>query len=194
MKLLRICLIYFVLPAALLAQTAATTNLLNQLNKEAQAATDPETKSLASDFGGKAAELSKSLGNNPEAQKQLESALAAVLGNKGPAAVDGLHKLSRAKLTPDQMRMSKEVYNLGSAYLVKKNFGSLEGSQGEVGQLVGALRKGSAKEAVPPLKKLGQNADLTPPQKDLLSSVMDSYAPGLKRVGEGLKGVPGLKN
>lgn len=193
MKPLSCCILLMSLPFVAMAQSPVTTNLVEQLKRESQTAADPEMKSLAGDLGTKAAALSKSLGDNQEGQKQLESALSAVVGNKGPAAVQGLQKLSQAKLTPEQTRLSKEVYNVGSAYLVKKNFGSLEGSQGEVTQVVSALRKGSATEALPPLKKLGQNATLTQPQKDLLSSVADSYAPGLKRVGEGLKGLPGLR-
>jgi hypothetical protein len=95
-------------------------------------------------------------------------------------------------LTPEQTRLSKDVYNLGSAYVVKRNFGSLQGSQGEVNQIVTALRKGNTTEALPPLKKIGQNATLTPPQKELLSSLTERYAPGLKRASEGLKSIPGL--
>ena len=187
-------LVLLALPLMAFGQTATTTNLLDQLKRESEAATDPELKSLSNDFSTKAAQLSKSLGTNTDAQKQLDSALTAVLGNKGPAAVEGLQKLTSAKLTPEQTKLSKEVYNLGGAYLVKKNFGTLEGSQTEVSQVVSSLRKGTPAQALPPLKKIGQNATLTQPQKDLLSSMVNNYAPGLKRAGDSLKSIPGLKN
>ena len=179
-------------PAALIAQTPAVTNAVAALKQEAQTATDAETKSLAGDLGTKVGALSKSLGNNPDTQKQLESAVGAVLGNKGLAAIEGFQKLSTAKLTPDQTKLAKDVYNTGSAYVVKKNFGSLEGSQTEVSQVVAAVRKGNATEALPPLKKIGQNANLTQPQKDLVSSLTQQYAPGLKKAADGLKSLPGL--
>ena len=178
---------------AALGQSTGITNAVTALKNEAQAATDAETKSLASDFGTKVASLSKSLEGKPGAQKQLESAVNAVLGNKGPAAIEGLQKLASAKFTPEQTRLAKETYNLGSAYVVKKNFGSLDGSQSEVSQIVAALRNGKTMEAMPPLKKIGQNATLTQPQKDLLASLTERYAPGLKKAGEGLKSLPGLK-
>jgi hypothetical protein len=192
MKYLSLCLL---LSAASLgmAQTPAITNAVASLKQEAQAAADAETKSLTSDLSTKVLALSKSLEGNPSAQKQLESAVNAVLGNKGPAAIEGFHKVASAKLTPDQTRLAKDVYNVGSAYVVKKNFGSLEGSQAEGSQVVTALSKGSAAEALPSLKKIGQNATLTQPQKDIVASVTGRYAPGLQKAGEGLKSLPGLK-
>ena len=193
MKHLIFTLFVMAAPLCALGQSTAVTNAVTALKKEAQATADAETKSLANDFGAKVVALSKSLQGNPGAQKQLESAVNAVLGNNGPAALEGLGKLASAKFTPEQSRMAKDVYNLGSAYVVKRNFGSLEGSQSEVSQIVTALRKGNTMEAVPPLKKIGQNATLTQPQKDLLASLTDRYAPGLKKAGEGLKSLPGFK-
>lgn len=193
MKHLILCLLFATAQWTVMAQTAALTNAVTSLKKEAQSTGDAETQALAGDLGTKTLALSKSLEGNPEAQKQLEGAVSALLGDKGPAAIEGFQKLSTAKLTPDQTRLAKDVYNTGSAYVVKKNFGSLEGSQTEVSQVVTALRKGSATEALPPLKKIGQNANLTQPQKDLVASLTERYAPGLKKASEGLKSLPGLK-
>ena len=186
--------LFLAAPLALLAQTTSPgiTDAVAALKQEAQTATDAETKSLAGDLSAKVGALSTSLQGNPTAQKQLESAVGALLGNKAPAALDGLQKLSTAKLTPDQTKLAKDVYNTGSAYVVKKNFGSLEGSQTEVSQVVTALRKGSATDALPPLKKIGQNANLTQPQKDLVASLTERYAPGLKKASDSLKSIPGL--
>jgi hypothetical protein len=176
-----------------MAQSAALTNALTALKTESQSAADDQTKSLANELGTKASALSKSLEGNAAAQKQLDTAMNAVLGQNGPAAINALQSLTAAKLTPEQTRLTKDVYNVGSAYVVKKNFSSLEGSQIEVNQVVAALRKGSATEALPPLKTLGQKATLTQPQKDMVASLTDKYAPGLKKASEGLKSLPGLK-
>jgi hypothetical protein len=168
----------------------AVATALDDLNKAS--AGNPEMKSLSSDFGSKVSALSKSLGSNPQMQGQLESVVKSLMGDKGAASLAGLQKLTKAKLTPDQTRIAKDVYNTGSAYLVQKNFGSLEGSQTEVSHVVNSLRKGSYAESLPALKKIGQNANLTQPQKDLISSLADQYAPGLKKAGDALKGIPGL--
>ncbi|HZO51410.1 MAG TPA: hypothetical protein VFB63_01770 [Bryobacteraceae bacterium] len=193
MKNLVLCLLLVAVQFTALAQSATLSNAVAQLKSESQSAADEQTKSLASELGTKTSALSKSLEGNPAAQKQLESAVSAVLGQNGPAAINALQSLTTAKLTPEQTRLSKDVYNVGSAYVVKKNFASLEGSQNEVNQVVAALRKGSATEALPPLKTLGQQATLTQPQKDLVASLTDKYAPGLKKASEGLKSLPGLK-
>jgi len=170
----------------------SVADLLGELKKTSQASTDPELKSLGNDLSSKVASLSKSLGNNPEMQGQLQGALKSLLGDKGSSALGGLQKLSAAKLTPDQSKLAKDVYHTGSAYLVQKNFGSLEGSQTEVAQLVNSLRKGNYTDTLAPLKKIGQNSKLTQPQKDFLSSLTDQYAPGLKKAGDALKNIPGL--
>lgn len=174
-------------------QTMATSDAVNTLRKEAQSTADQETKSLTSDLGTKTASLSQSLEGNLDAQKQLESVMKAVLGDKGPAAVEGLQKLTLAKFAPEQTRLAKDVYHLGSAYVVKKNLGSVEGSQAEVSQIVSSLRKGTPTEALPALKTLSQNARLTEPQKDLVASLMNNYAPGVKKAADSIKALPGLK-
>ena len=176
-----------------MGQAPTITNAVASLKADASSKADAETQSLANDLGSKVLGLSKSLEGNPGAQQQLESAVNAVLGNKGPAAIEGFQKLAASKLTSEQTRLAKDVYNVGSAYVVKRNFGSLEGSQAEVSQVVTALRKGNATEALPSLKKIGQNATLTQPQKDLLSSLTGRYSPGLKKAGEGLKSIPGFQ-
>ena len=103
-----------------------------------------------------------------------------------------LQQLSQAKLTPEQTKLAKDVYHTGSAYLVQKNLGSLEGAQGDVSQVVSSLKKGSPAEALPALKNIGQNAKLTDSQKEFVSSVTKHYAPGLQKAEDLLKGIPGI--
>ena len=97
--------------------------------------------------------------------------------------------MSQTKLTPEQTELAKEVGQLGSAYLVHKNLGNLEGSQSDVAQIVHSLRKGNIAEALPAIKKVSQNAKLTPTQKELLTSLADKYAPGASKESSALKGV-----
>jgi hypothetical protein len=175
------------------AQTAPSlSDLLGQLKSGAASSGDATLKSLTGDLGSKAQALNKSLAGSPETQTQLGSALQSLLANKGGESLAGLQKLSQAKLTPEQTKLAKDVGQLGSAYLVQKNLASLEGSQTEVGQIVNSLRKGKVTEAMPAIQKVSQNAQLTPAQKDLLTSVANHFAPGAGKVGETLKGVKGL--
>src|SRR5713101_3633594 len=61
----------------------SVTDLLGDLKKTSQSATDPELKSLGNDLSSKLGSLSKSLGNNPDAQGQLQGALKSLLGDRG---------------------------------------------------------------------------------------------------------------
>jgi hypothetical protein len=195
-------LLRVILVAALIAGLAQTcpaeslTNLLGQLNSSTKASGDATLQSLGNELGTKATSLNASLAGNPAAQSQLTSGVQSLLSGNGASSLGALSKLTEAKLTPDQMKLAKEVGNVGSAYVVQKNFASLEGSQSDVAQIVTSLRKGNATAALPAVQKVAQNAKLTSPQKELLSSVADKYAPSAKKLGgaleSGLKSIPGF--
>ena len=115
-----------------------------------------------------------------------------MLGNKGGESLAAFQKLSQTKLTPEQTKLAKDVGQLGSTYLVHKNLGNLEGSQSDVAQIVRSLRKGNITEALPAIRKVSQNAKLTPAQKELLTSLVEKYTPGASKVSGALKGVNGI--
>lgn len=202
MKTLTATLLRSTLLTALIAGLVQTcpaqslTDLLGQLKSTAASSGDATLKSLGSEFGSKAASLNTSLAGNAAAQSQLTSGVQSLLSGNGAGSLATLSKLTQAKLTPDQMKLAKDVGNVGSAYVVQKNFGALEGSQSDVAQIVTSLRKGNATAALPAVQKVAQNAKLTAPQKELLTSVADKYAPGAKSVGDaigtGLKAIPGF--
>ena len=175
------------------AQGASTlTDLLGQLKTTTASSGDATLKSVGSDLGSKVNALNTSLAGKPDTQAQLGGALQSLLGNKGGESLAAFQKLSQARLTPEQTKLAKDVGHLGSAYLVQKNLGSLEGSETDVGQIVGSLRKGNITEAMPAIQKVSQNAKITPAQKDLLSSVAARLAPGASKVGDALKGAKGI--
>jgi hypothetical protein len=172
-----------------------TSELIDGLKKSSAAAADPELKSLGKDLTSKVGSLNTSLASagNTAAQGQLQSALGGLTGKSSPVStLTSLQQLSQAKLTPEQTKLAKDVYNTGSAYLVQKNLGGVEGAQSEVAQVVGALKKGSPTEAIAPLKTIGQNAKLTDGQKEFVQSLVKSYVPGAGKVDDVLKGIPGL--
>jgi hypothetical protein len=171
---------------------SAVTNLLGQLNSAAASGGDPTLKSLGGELGSKIQASHESLADNPKTQGQLSGALKSILGNKGGEALAAFQKLSQTKLTPEQTKLAKDVGHLGSAYLVHKNLGNLEGSQSDVAQIVYSLRKGNITESLPAIKKVSQNAKLTPAQKELLTSLADKYAPGASKESGALKGVKGI--
>ena len=174
--------------ARVAAQSASPiTNLLGQLKSSASGG-DSTLKSLGSELDSKVQASHKSLAGKPDTQGQLSGALQSLLGNKGGESLAAFQKLSQAKLTPEQTKLAEEVGHLGSAYLVHKNLSGLEGSQSDVAQIVGSLRKGKIKQALPAIKKVSQNAKLTPAQKELLTSLADKAAPGALQDVKGIAG------
>jgi hypothetical protein len=188
----------FCLPAtvARAGDDTALTSLLGKITTAAESSKDSTLQSLGGELAAKAKSLGASLSGNPELESQLTGALQSLLGNKGPDAVAAFQKLSAAKLTPEQMGLAKEVGQVGSAFLVQKNLGALEGSESDVAQIVTSLRAGNLTAALPAIQKVSKNANLTPAQKDLLTSMAEKFAPGAKQAGElignGLKSLPGF--
>jgi hypothetical protein len=91
--------------------------------------------------------------------------------------------------------VARQVGNLASAYVVQKNFASLDGAQGDVASIVSSLRDGQITTAIPAIKNVATNAHLTDDQKTLITKIADQYAPGWKKAGavlDGLKKLPGF--
>jgi len=192
--------IWLGLPAAQLSaqETSSLDAVLAQLKSTSEASTNSTLKSLGAELAAKANLLGTSVSSNATTHSELTGALQSLLGGKSPDAVAAFQKLSAAKLTPQQMALAKQVGHVGSAYLVEKDLGSLDGSQSEVAQIVSSLRKGNVTAALPAIKKVSQNAGLTPEQKSLLTAMAEKLAPGASKAGEalgnGLKSIPGMGN
>jgi hypothetical protein len=171
----------------------STAELIGDLKKSAETAADPELKTLGKQLATKTEGLNTALEGNTAAQSQLQSALAGLTGKGSPAStVSALQQLSQAKLTTEQTKLAKDVYNTGSAYLIQKNLGNLEGSQSDVAQVVSAVKNGSPVEALPALKNIGQNAKLTDGQKTFVQSLVKNYVPGLQKAGDLINSIPGF--
>lgn len=176
---------------------AAETNspLAGKLQEQAKASGDPQLASITTDLTGKLQAYAASLGNNPAIKTKLDDILKSLTGGKDSAALTSAYKLTTgAKLTSEQTNLAKQIGNLASAFTVQKNFASLEGSQSDVASVVASLRKGELTNLVTPLQNIGKNAKLTPGQKELFGTLMDNYAPGLKKATDSIKNVkiPGL--
>ena len=176
-------------------ELSSLTDLLGQLCTSSKTSGDSTLVSLTDDLASKATSLYKNLAGESAVQGQLVGAIQSMLGNKGASALGALSKLTEAKLTEQQMKLAKDVGNVGSAYLVQKNFASLEGAQGDVATIVNALRKGDTTQALPALQGVAQNAKLSPAQKQLADALVAQYAPPqAKKIGnavkEGLKSLP----
>ncbi len=176
---------------------AAETNspLAGKLQEQAKASGDLQLASITTDLTGKLQAYAASLGNNPAIRTKLDDILKSLTGGKDSAALTSAYKLTTgAKLTSEQTNLAKQIGNLASAFTVQKNFASLEGSQSDVASVVASLRKGELTNLVTPLQNIGKNAKLTPGQKELFGTLMDNYAPGLKKAADSIKNVkiPGL--
>lgn len=175
-------------PEQLAAARSAALEPVSQFAASASAQTDKVAASIGSELATKAQSLTQSAGANSALKTQLAGAMQSLsAGNDAGALTTLFQQAKQANLTPQQTQLAKDVGNLASAYVVQRNFSSLDGAQGNVATIVNSLRKGSVMPAVPALESLAQNASLTPKQKDLLSTVADQYAPGLKKTSDSLK-------
>lgn len=175
----------------------ATNQDVSQFAAAAASQPDQTAASVGNDLAAKANSLAQSPDSSPELKSQVGSAMQSLSAGKDASALTTLFQQAKqANLTPQQSQLVKDVGHLASAYVVQRNFSSLNGSQGDVATLVSSLRKGSVAPALPALKSLAQNASLSPQQKDLVSTLADQYAPGLKGTTDALKqrlqGIPGL--
>jgi hypothetical protein len=186
-----------VAPKTVAAVKAAASEMSSQFVEMAKSQSDKVLGSIATDLKEKVTALAASTGTNSAVKSQVDSSLQSLMSGKESAGLGTLYQAAQtAGLTPQQVGLAKEVGNLASAFVVQKNFASLDGAQGDVATLVNSLRKGDLTTSVQALQKVGQSANLTSAQKDVIGSLANQYAPGLKKaadsVQQGLQGLKGL--
>lgn len=154
------------------------TSFLNS----AKAASDSQLGDIATQLTGKVAQLESLLGTNSAIKAKLDNLLTSLTGGQDSNALASAFGLVKgAKPTPEQLGLVKQVGNLASAYVVQKNFATLDGAQGDVATIVSSLREGKLTAAVPALKNVASNNSLTDGQKQLIKTVADKYAPGWEK-------------
>lgn len=161
----------------------------------AKAAKDAQLGTIGSELTAKMQALgSTAIGD--AVKSKLNGALMLLTGGKDSAAlVSAFDLVKEAKLTPDQLGLAKQVGNLASAYVVQKNFATLEGAQSDVATLVSSLREGKLTAAIAPVKNIAGNTHLTDGQKTLIKTVADKYAPGWEKAKgamDAIKKLPGF--
>ena len=180
--------------------THETKDLISELTSKARSASDTQLTPIADEIASKVKSLETETASNETVRNHVTDTLKSLVGGQDSSALASVFDLAKNDaLTPEQIGVAKEVGNVVSAYVVQKNFASLEGSQSDVATIVNSPRKGQPTAAVPALKNVAQNASLTPKQKELVSSLADQYAPGLKKAAaaaseglDSLKKLPGL--
>ena len=194
----------FVLFAVVAAICGANQNAFAQVDAglvakfldTAKAASDSQLGAIASELTGKVQALGAAVGANDAIKSKLDGTLLSLVGGKDSAALLSAFDLVKAaKLTPDQLGLAKQVGNLASAYVVQKNFATLEGAQSDVATLVSSLRDGKLTAAIAPVKNIAGNTHLTDGQKTLIKTVADKYAPGWQKAKgamDAVKKLPGF--
>ena len=176
----------------------ADAGLVSKFLDQARSASDGQLGTIASELTGKVKSLGAAVGANDAIKSHLDGMLKSLTGGMDSDALASAFKVaSVAKLTPEQIGLAKQVGNVASAYVVQKNFATLEGSQSDVATIVSSLRGGNVTAAIPPLKNVASSAKLTDPQKKLITTVADKYAPGWQKAKgamDGIKKLPGLGN
>jgi hypothetical protein len=174
----------------------ADPSLISSFLNQAKSSGDSQLGGLASELTGKIKTLGASLAGNPTVTSNLDGLLGSFTGGKDSAALTSAFSLAAAaKLTPQQTDLAKQVGNVASAYVVQKNFSSLAGAQGDVATIVSSLRAGKITAAIPSIKNVAGNAQLTDTQKQLIGSVADKYAPGWQKAKgamDAIKQLPGF--
>ena len=174
----------------------ADPGLVSQFMEQAKAASDNQLGPIAGELTTKIQSLGSALAGNATVKSALDGTLKSLTGGMDSEALSSAFDLVKsAKLTPEQVGVAKEVGNLTSAYVVQKNFATLEGSQGDVANIVSSLRSGNVTAAIPPLKNVATSAKLTDPQKQIITKVADKYAPGWQKAKgamDSIKKLPGF--
>jgi hypothetical protein len=186
---------------AILSQTnllSTPTNTLSVSNFVAQSATNSQLGSIATDLTNQVTKLEATLPTNSVTKGKLDGTLQSLGAGNDADALKSAYSLTHgAKLTEEQTSAARQVGNLTSAYVVQKNFSTLDGSQTDVTNLVSSLRSGNTVAAVVPLKNIVSNPKLTDSQKQLITTVADKYAPGYQKARnavDAFKKLPGFGN
>jgi hypothetical protein len=165
-------------------------SLVSKFLAQAKSAGDSQLGGIASELTDKIKSFGASLGDNAAVKGKLGEVLGSFTGGKDSAALTSAFNLATAaKLTPQQTDLAKQVGNVASAYVVQKNFASLDGAQGDVATIVSSLRAGKIAPAIPAIKNVAGNAQLTDTQKQLITSVADKYAPGFQKAKNALDSI-----
>lgn len=171
----------------------ADAGLITKFLNTAKADSDGQLGGIASELTGKVQALGAAIGVNDAVKSTLDNTLKSLTGGKDVAALTSAFDLVKAaKLTPDQIGLAKQVGNLASAYVVQKNFATLEGAEGDVSTIVKSLRDGKVAAAVPALKNVAGNTHLSDGQKKLIKTVADKYAPGWEKAKGALDAIKKL--
>lgn len=164
-----------------LAQTNSA-DFISSFLDQAKTTGDTKLNDIASQLTGKIQSLESLLGTNSIIQEKLDSTLKSLTGGQDSAALTSAYDLVKGvKPTTEQLNLAKQVGNLASAYVVQKNFASLEGSESDVANIVKSLSAGKVTSAIPSLKNVATSAKLTDTQKELIKTVADKYAPGWEK-------------
>jgi hypothetical protein len=185
-------------PSSALAESSAPalSALAKSFATAAAKPADPTLASVGADLTSKLKSLDSVLGASDAVKAQLTGTLQSLIGGKDSEALAKVFQIAQvATLTPEQKGLAKETANLAAAFVVQRNFAALEGASGDVATVVTSLRKGEIAGAVPAIQRIAKNANLTAPQKQLIGSVADQYAPGLRKAKDSLKkGLNGLQS
>lgn len=185
--------------ASTVAESAKSTvsDLTSKFAAMAKTQSDSVLAAIGQDLGAKAKSLVDACGGNESVKTNVEASLVSLQSGKDTQALAPAFQAAQGPgLTDGQKQIAKEFGNLASAFVVQRNFSSLQGSQGDVASLVNSLRGGQYSATLAPLKNIMNNASLTDSQKQILGSLTDQYAPALKQAAgslqQTLKGLGGL--
>ena len=153
--------------ASLKAKAEEMSDQLVQSMKETK---DELLKSLSEKVQAEIADLSASFTGNEPAMKdgKVESVVEAVGSGNDAKALEEMHKVSEQDLTAAQQKKVDEFKSSVTAFIVQRNFSSVEGGKTEVNRAVQAISEGRTEAGIAELEKLQTKVTLTSEQKELI--------------------------
>lgn len=166
-----LCLVFALIPSAASAQIS-----LNQVRDAARSYTETASENgLAADAIEKVRELAGSFGWRDQSQsRSVGDALAALNADQSLDALKHLDRLRGMRLTAEQMDLFKDAKRLVDVYVLQAELDD-GASSGVLGRAVSAIKEGNYKDALPHLRQLMEQAELSEEQEEALGDLVKQY-------------------
>ena len=170
------------IPAGLGLGSAFDTLLQNALPRSESVA--GEVQKLAQCLALKA----DSLGD--ETRAKLTETVRSLATSQDIEALGAVQQLSALQLSPDQKEIAVELKHAVEGYLLKQNFDPANPQYGgAVSAAYDALRSGNYLQAVEPVKKILESANLGDDQEDLLVNLLGEHGDKVKALSNAVDAI-----
>jgi len=157
------------------AQNSALSAATDAMGEETKSQLEQAAamQSLLSSALDHSKQLEALLGSNPELKSLLTNSMTSLAQKQDFIALQDINKLADAKLSPQQLGLTKSLRSDVEVLALKRNLPD----SGPVTAATQAIQAGNYSEALPPLQQALQSGQLTDPQKQLVQSIIGEHQP-----------------